>query len=168
VQRTPRARYKGCMPTPLLRRLARWIGCWRGSVLLEDGRAGVLEVIISPHFDGNMLQLDARSWLLESGEIRGQGMSFWAMGRDGRVENAMWSDRLGFSVLAETPDDPEVLAMEGDLSGNLRLSISFGMEDDELLMSTAVMEGYAAARDVPRATSRMQRVGARPPEAQYD
>lgn len=147
------------MVTPLLERLGQWVGTWRGASALDDGGTGVLEVSIASHFDGNVLQVEARSWDGVSGELLSHGVGFWALRPDGKIENTMWSDRLGFCLLEETPDDPDVLSMEGSVSGNLRFTVSFRFEDDALFLSSAVGEGYAGSR--PRTFARMTRLGVR-------
>jgi hypothetical protein len=152
------------MATPLLDRLAQWLGTWRGASALADGRSGVFEVTISSHFDGNVLQVEARSWDGITGELISQGAGLWSLARTGKIENTMWTDKIGFCVLEETPDDPDVLSMEGPVSGNLRLTVSFRFEDDALLLSSSVAEGYASAGPRPRTFARMTRVGIKPME----
>jgi hypothetical protein len=144
------------MPTPLLNRLGSWLGCWRGASALPDGRAGVFEITITSHFDGNVLQVEACSWIPDGGLVS-HGIGLWSLAESGRLVNATWIDRWGHCVLDETPDDPDVLSMEGPFSGNLRLSVSFRLEDGALLMSSAVGEGYAGGRQ-PRTWARMTRI----------
>lgn len=155
------------MASALIKRFGHWIGTWRGGCELDDGSAGVLEVSLTPHFDGRVLEVAARIWERASGEMRSHGIGFWALNRQGRLENVMWADQLGFCQLEETPDDPEVLAMEGTLAGNLRFSVSFRMEDHTLLMSSGVGEGYASGSK-PRTYSRMHRLGIAPPEESHE
>lgn len=144
-----------------MKRFGHWVGTWRGGCELDDGGAGVLEVSLLPHFDGRVLEVSARIWQKESGEMRSHGVGYWSLNRAGRIENVMWADRMGFCHLEETPDDPEVLAMEGTLAGNLSFSVSFRTEDEFLLMSSGVGEGYASGAK-PRTYSRMHRLGMGP------
>ncbi|MBZ0136015.1 MAG: hypothetical protein K8I27_06540 [Planctomycetes bacterium] len=146
------------MASSLIKRFSHWLGTWRGACELEDGGEGTLEVSLTPYFDGQVFEVSARIWENSSCEIRGHGIGFWGVNRQGRVENTMWADTLGFCLLEETPDDPDVLAMEGVLSGNLAFSVAFRNEDHVLLISTSVGEGYAAG-DKPRTYSRMTRLG---------
>ena len=134
---------------------------------MDDGTPGVLEVSLVPHFDGRVFEVSATIWERADGEMRTHGVGFWALGRSGRLENVMWADDLGFCLLEETPDDPEVLSMEGTLAGNLSLTVSFRTEDDALLMSSGVGEGYATGTK-PRTYSRMYRMGLTPPEAPHE
>ena len=155
------------MASPLIKRFGHWLGTWRGIYELDDGQSGVLEITLSPHFNGRMFEVAARMWHKDTGELRTLGTGFWSLNQSGRIENVMWAGNMGFCHLEETPDDPEVLAMEGSLAGNLTFSVSFRTEDDALLMSSGIGEGYAISSK-PRTYSRMYRLGMAPPEVEHE
>lgn len=156
------------MSGSLIDRFGHWLGTWQGTSDLEDGTNGVVEVTLREHFDGNLIEVEARSWQADSGSLRTHGIGFWAQQRNGQVANAMWTDKLGFCRLEETPDDPDVLSLHGVLAGNLTFSATFRYEDDAILFSSRVGEGYAAKGARPRTVATLRRIGLKPLERDHE
>jgi hypothetical protein len=79
----------------------------------------------------------------ESGEaILNGGVGFWHVAPDGTVRCAAFGEAVGFAILTEQPDDPGTLAMSGPLSDDRVMHTVVALDDQELIMSTAVVEGY--------------------------
>ncbi|MCA8916718.1 MAG: hypothetical protein KDB90_15100 [Planctomycetes bacterium] len=147
------------MPTRLIKRFGDWLGTWRGTCEFSDGRAGLMQFRLTSVFNGEAIQVDTASYIPESGAPMTRGSGFFSLDRQGRVVNNIYADYLGFAVLVETPDDPEVLSLEGGLPGNMTLTVTMSVANDLMTLSSRVGEGYKSAPGRPRTYTQMKRVG---------
>ncbi|MCB9893522.1 MAG: hypothetical protein H6839_03635 [Planctomycetes bacterium] len=150
------------MPTPLITRFAEWLGTWRGKCEFSDGREGLMQFRLTSIFNGEAIQVETASYVSDSGAPMTRGSGFFSLDRQGRVVNNIYADYLGFAVLVETPDDPEVLSLEGGLPGNRTLAVTMSVADDLMTLSSRVGEGYKSAAGRPRTYTQMRRVGSFP------
>lgn len=122
---------------------------------------------LSSVFNGDAIQVEAASYDVASGQPITWGWGYLSLDPRGRVVNNCYGNALGFSILHETPDDADVLSLEGALPGNRTMDVSMSVADDVLTLSSRVGEGYRGSDDRPRTYTRMRRVGLCPrPEAQ--
>ena len=153
------------MSTRLMQRFGHWLGFWRGAAEFENGLKGAMQLLITPHFDGQAIEIAATSFELDSGLTRNIGAGLLAEAAGGRIKEHLWGDRVGFVILVETPDDPDVLSLQGEAAGGMVMSLSFQLEDDELVFTSHVGKP-GLGEDAPiRTVSRLARVGLEPPEA---
>ncbi|MCB9893520.1 MAG: hypothetical protein H6839_03625 [Planctomycetes bacterium] len=149
------------MTTPLVSRFQSMLGYWRGPNQLETGRHGLLEMHFHSHFEGELVQLDAYTWDTVTGETFSAGTGLFALKHDGRLIENLYVGRFGFCMLHETDDEPDVLALLGDLPGGRTMSVSLRLEDDELLLTSQLKAGVVG-KDLPRTVARLKRYD-RPP-----
>lgn len=146
------------MDTPLLTRFGKWLGCWRGPATRPDGTRALVEFNLVPHFGGELIQLDARVIHGKTGQAISSGAGLWALDGDGSIVNGMFGTPFGHCVLRERADDEDVLSMEGRLSGNADLAVTFRVVDGEMEFNSRVIEGYATQDDPPRMVAKLRRV----------
>jgi hypothetical protein len=153
------------MPTPLMKRFGSWLGSWRGACDFSDGRAGVMQFTLTSIFLGEAIQVDVISFD-ETGTPISRGWGYLSLDRRGRVVNNCYGNRLGFAVLTETPDDPDVLSLAGQLPGNMKMDVTMSVSGDVFTLSSFVHEGYRATDDRPRTYMQMHRFGLSPRPAE--
>jgi hypothetical protein len=141
--------------------MAPLLGTWRGPAGLETGRNGIIQMRFAPLFEGNLVQLDATTSDAETGETLSVGAGLIALDRSGRIVEGLYAKRIGLSLMHETPDDPEVVAISGDLPGGLSMGVSFRVEEGEMLFTSQVKSG-AVGMGAPRTVARLKRVGGAP------
>ncbi|MCA8916720.1 MAG: hypothetical protein KDB90_15110 [Planctomycetes bacterium] len=144
------------MTTPLLSRFQPMLGFWRGPNELETGRRGLMEMHFQSHFEGEVVQLDAHTWDIATGETFSAGTGLFALGPDGRIIENLYVERFGFCRLDETEDEPDVLALRGDLPDGFTMSVSLRLEADELLLTSQLKSGVVGM-DLPRTVARLRR-----------
>ena len=152
------------MANRLIDRFGNWLGFWRGPAEFEDEVPGLIEMRISPHFEGELFQIDATSFDLQTGATRQIGCGLLAMGPDGLIRDSLFGDRIGFVSLTETPDDEAVLSLQGPAPGGMTMSIGLHMDEDELVFTSRVGHDVPDASGRFRAVARLTRIGLAPPE----
>jgi hypothetical protein len=138
-------------------RFADWMGNWTGTVESPDGATSLLQLRISSLFEGRCIELHATVYDTQSSSLIVRGYALYDLNENNRVEAAMWDSGMGFGMLSELPDDPGALALEGTLDGSRTLRITFAMQDDTLIISMVVFEGYEGAGAQHRQVGRLKR-----------
>ncbi len=150
-----------------MRRFGHWIGHWSGPAEFADGAVGTINFALWPLFGGTVLNVEGNSHDA-AGTLRYVGSGLWSMDARGQVIAATWANQLGGILLHEEPDDSDALALAGPLPGNRRMSTVFRVSNDELFISSAVLEGYGG-KSHPRSTGTLRRLGvARGPHRDED
>lgn len=146
------------MGSALQNRFKDWLGCWRGARVTDDSPPTLFQIEIVPHFDGEVLQVDALVVNIETGETLARGIGFWTLDAEGRVINTAFRSDFGHCVLRESPDDEEVLAMEGGLPGNQKFVVTMRHAGDEIELNSRVFSGYQSADGPERVSATLKRV----------
>lgn len=145
-------------------RFREWLGYWRGPAEFEDGVPGLIEMRISQHFEGELIQIEAKSFDLATGATHQIGCGLLATGPDGLVRESLFGDRVGFVSLTETPDDEAVLSLQGPVPGGMSMSIGFHLDEGELVFTSHVGQGVPDTDARYRAVARLTRIGLALPE----
>lgn len=146
------------MPTPLLKRFGPWLGIWRGRVDFSEGHQGIMQFTLKPIFGGEAIQVETVSFGIKDSQSMTRGWGYMSLDRSGRVVNNMYGSYFGFAILLETPDDPEVLSLQGNLPGNEVMDVTMSVTDDVFTLSSMRAEGYHGNRNRPRTYTIMNRV----------
>ena len=145
------------MKTALVKRFRRLLGTWRGPAGLESGHGGIIQMHFAQLFEGRLVQLDASICDPETGETLSAGAGLFAMGEDGLLVEGLYAKRIGFSLMHETRDEPEVIAMTGELARGMSMNVSFRLEDGELMLTSQV-KSSAVGMASPRTVARLKRM----------
>jgi hypothetical protein len=154
------------MTNSLMARFSSWLGYWRGAAEFENGLRGTIQLRLTPYFDGQVIEIAAKSFELDSGRTRNIGSGLLAADAQGRMREHLWGDRIGFVDLVEMPDDPDVLSLTGEVAGGMVMTLTFQLEDGELVFGSHVGKPGVGADAPIRTVSRLSRVGLPLPEAQ--
>lgn len=146
------------MATPLLKRFGTWLGVWRGRVDFSEGRHGIMQFTLKPIFNGEAIQVETIAFGVHDSQSITRGWGYLSLDRSGRVINNIYGSYFGFAILHETPDDPEVLSLQGNLPGNEAMDVTMSVADDVFTLSSMRTEGYQGSRDRPRTYTLMRRV----------
>ncbi|MCC7510296.1 MAG: hypothetical protein IT464_13125 [Planctomycetes bacterium] len=142
----------------LLKRFERWIGSWSGPVQLPEGREGVMQLEITPIFEGDALEVGAVMTDQTGQVLIGRGIGFWSLERDGRVCCVMYGGSVGFTELLEAPDDPDALALIGPLGDGRILTVLYSQNDGGMQLTSSTTEGYQGSVSVRNVTQLRRRV----------
>ncbi|MBK8208201.1 MAG: hypothetical protein IPK87_15600 [Planctomycetes bacterium] len=145
------------MRSALLKRFAGWIGSWSGPVQLPEGRDGVMQLDITPIFEGDALEVGAIMTDQTGQVLIGRGIGFWSLERDGRVCCVMYGGSVGFTELLESPDDPDALALSGPLGDGRTLTVMYSQNDGGLQLTSSTSEGYTGSVTVRNITQLRRR-----------
>lgn len=140
-----------------MRRFRHWLGHWSGPAEFADGAEGSLRFSLRPLFRGTVLNVEGDS-TDSAGNRRYIGAGLWSLDAAGRIVASTWADQLGCLLMHEQPDDDDAIALEGPLPGNRRLSTVFRVSGGQMLISSAVLQGYGGVSH-PRSTGSLVRIG---------
>lgn len=115
---------------------------------MAEGREGVMQLDITPIFDGDALEVSALMVDSTGQVLMARGIGFWSLERDGRVCCVIYGGRIGFTELQEAPDDPDVLALSGPLGDGRTLTVLYSQHDGGLQMTSSTSEGYKGSVSV--------------------
>jgi hypothetical protein len=144
-----------------MNRFGHWLGTWRGPCDFSDGRTGVIQFVLTSIFGGDAIEVAVFS-LDSAGSPITRGWGYLSLDRRGRVVNNCYGNRFGFAMLVETPDDPDVLSIAGQLPGNMTMAVTMSVHGETFSLSSRIHEGYRPTDDKPRTYTQMQRVGFSP------
>ena len=117
-----------------------------------------MQFTLTPVFGGQAIQVETVAFDIESSRSITRGWGYFSLDRSGRVVNNIYGNYFGFAILHETPDDPEVLSLQGPLPGNEVMDVTMNVLGDEFTLSSRRWEGYTSHDDRPRTYTRMKRV----------
>lgn len=145
------------MPHRALRRFESWLGHWRGSGTFPDGPADV-ELTFRPLFGGSALEVTMAASYPNRPHESAVGVTLWTAGPDGKLEATVAHPTFGALELAETPDDPGVVAFESRLPDNAILITTFAVDGNQMIMTTSRRQGYVGSPRTPRIHATLQRL----------
>jgi hypothetical protein len=138
-------------------RFRDWIGTWRGSVDFLDDRDAFVILTILPLFEGACLELNTEVLDSETLGLRSRGYGLYSLDRRGRLVASTWGTLTGFALVEESPDEPDVLAVEGPMPGNRRLRFTLLREAEQITFAVGIVEGYEAGCENRRSAGVLKR-----------
>lgn len=139
--------------------VARCTGHWRGELRSRLGVTGILELTCRPVFGGVVHELETNLFSHDSKYLVG-GCTWFAPAGGGGLNGLQYGTAMGLCVVEARESDAETLVITGNLPGNMVFTGSIALEDDHLVISSAVAERGARAREEDRSVGRLRRVSA--------
>lgn len=147
------------MLAPSLLHLHGLLGEWRGSGNFVGNRVE-LELRFTAACGGRAVDVAIRALPVTAPLSVVEGYALLGLQPDGRLGCAMAHPAFGALVMAETPDDPGVVALEGRLPDNSLLILTFSPQNDALQISSSIRQGYVGSPRSTRILGSLQRLRA--------